>query len=480
MGSRKMFAKILAAGMSACVLATQCASAELTADAQARLVTYQKDVCCKPSGVYEIKGCLYAHCVIAFPKTESVLRRKRKLMLAANELLKNWAIDYVKGRRTKPDSQSDGVGLALKVLDDANPQWRYADWQIKAGGQELSGKGSNGDWFVLILPKDDVIRQIPSSFYENLPPQDMIQRCIRKLVPSMVRSNASRFYSMCGILDFDSSVKVEDLPRREFAEVASAVKAYLDSSAEANAIAGQAKAIRTPVVDEKRTDFQDAPIVKKSESVSVVTNVLEKAVAVSNVIERAQTADERTKVGMVCGGKVRETRIEKDEMEFVETKTVTTTTTRRIVRRHSTRSVVAQPRFEELFLRGGDAENAKMPQTEVGRKATAVYFDSITPVEGKRQAVMEALRENPGDVQLWNMAGNFFMQGDDFIGALICFRCAAKIDASDENMLVNLARVYEKLGKGSLSKGMAVMAYGLAKGDWAQKESGRILFGISK
>lgn len=480
MGSRKMIVKILAAGVSACVFATQCASVELTADAQARLATYQKDVCCKPSGVYQIEGYLYAHCVIAFPKAESVLRRRQKLMLTANELLKNWAIDFAKGKRAKPDSQPNGLGLALTVLDDANPKWRYADWQIKTGGQELSGKGSNGDWFVLILPKDDVIRQIPSSFYENLPPQDMIQRYIRTLVPSMVRSNACRFYSMCGILDFDSSVKVADRSRREFAEVADAVGVYLDSSAEAKTIADHAKTIKGPVVDEKQTDFQNAPIIKKSESVSVVTNILERTVAGSNVIDRVQTADERAKVGMVCGGKVRETRVEKDEMEFVETKTVTTTTIRRIVRRRSTRSVVARPRFEELFLKGGDAENAKVPQTEVGRKAAAVYFDSITPVEGKQQAVMEALRENPGDVQLWNMAGNFFMQRDDFIGALICFRCAAKIDASDENMLVNLARVYEKLEKGSLSKGMAVMAYGFAKGDWAQKESGRILFAASK
>ena len=476
MGPRKMFARILAAGISACSFATQCASAELTADVQTRLATYQKDVCCKPSGVYEIRGCLYAHCVIAFPKTESILRRKQKLMLTANELLKNWAIDYAKGKREKPDSRPKDLDLVLKVLDDANPKWRYADWQIKAGGQELSGKGTNGDWFVLILPKDGVIRQIPSSFYEAIPPQDMIQRYIRKLVPSMVRSNASRFYSMCGILDFDSSAKVGELPRREFAKVSAAVRAYLDSSAEASAITSQAKTIRMPIVDEKRMDFQDAPIVKKNEFFSVVTNVLEKAVAVSNVIDRAQTADERTKMGMVCGGKVREMRMEKDEMELVETKTVTMTTIRRTVRRRSTRSVVAQPRFEDLFLHGGDAENAKVPQTEVGRKAAVVYFDSITPVEGKRQAVMEALRENPGDVQLWNMAGNFFMQKDDFIGALICFRCAAKLDASDENMLVNLARVYGKLGKASLSKGMAVMAYGFAKGDWAQKESGRILF----
>ena len=134
------------------------------------------------------------------------------------------------------------------------------------------------------------------------------------------------------------------------------------------------------------------------------------------------------------------------------------------------------PLFEDVFLSGGKKANLAAPQLDSGAAAAKSYFDPSVTLEARERLIRLALAENPGDKQMWNMFGNCLLKRGDALGALVCFRCAAKLDPCDEFTLVNLANAYRALDCPRSAGGMAVLARGMAKEAWCISQAEEALF----
>ena len=222
-------------------------------------------------------------------------------------------------------------------------------------------------------------------------------------------------------------------------------------------------------------DVPQKPAEEVSNSVVIVTNVIAEIKVATNVVTRAQTDKARQSSGFAAKGEVTETTRISDEEEVVETRTVTTVKTIRKIRRKTVTEVSGRPVFEEVFMSSGMNLGKVSAQTEMGKKAVAAYFDNVTPMDEKAKLIADALCENPGDSQVWNLYGRCLLQKGDKLAALVCFRCAVKLDVANQYAITNLSLVYDDLGYAELARGLAVIAYGIADDEWCRSAAKKVL-----
>ena len=435
------------------------------------LDTYQQKVRAQATGVYEIGSNLYVH--VRLPM--SVRDNKAKLVLNATlrckDILREWAIAYASRNQCPGDSVAEGIALAVDLLNSYGRLWRYMDWEVKSMGQEVSGKDGKEFFMGWIVDRNVLISKIPEVYYKSIPDAAYVLEKLSCLVPAMARKDSVRLYNACGAVDLDRLGVTNVEATVEWKTATEVVNGYLRDHPFAREVADQMATLLSPVTAVELSELQPDGGSDSTVVLSSVTNVVSTSVSTS-IVERAETSEERMKRGISSSVKmIEESRIS-DIEEIIETKTLTT---RRRIRRKTERMVRGRPRFEEIYLSGGIATNAPTPQLESAVTASRLYRGSGATMEARERALRDALCENPGDVQMWNMFGRCRMALGDLAGALICFRAAVKLDSNDGYALTNLAEAYEGLGCHRLACGYAVLVIGVIKDDWCIDKCKRIL-----
>lgn len=140
-------------------------------------------------------------------------------------------------------------------------------------------------------------------------------------------------------------------------------------------------------------------------------------------------------------------------------------------------SVQKIPRMQLLFLGCGAVSNTPCGRIESGLAAIRIAYDQQCAIDKKLTALENALCDNPGDAELWNLYGRCSNDNGEKMAAIICYRNALKLKPDYEYPIVNLAKVYSELGYKRLGVGLALLANGTAKDKWSIAESQKILFG---
>ena len=444
---------------------------------EARRVIYQEQVSTNRSGVFLVGDDAFVNVRLAIKKFEQLNRVRLTAVLKANQLLKEWAVAQTAAARQPPPVTPDGVKLALAAADVCNPDWRYSDWNVHFKGQEFA-LGRRGGEYVLgmAFSKADLLAAIPASFKDPLPTNRMVVALQRDL-PRALKSRPQDVFAVCGAYDLMAGdVRASGAFKTERDRVEKEVRRYLKTSPFAADLKASAAKIRTPQVSETWSEAVGRPLTETKDVVSVVTNRLPVVLVTTNRTLRAETAEEREARGIALRGKFAEERRDSHEEEIVETRTVTTVTTIRKKRSRHVTLVSGVPLFEDVFLSGGKTANPAAPQLDSGAAAAKSYFDPSVTLEARERLIRLALAENPGDKQMWNMFGNCLLKRSDALGALVCFRCAARLDACDEFTLVNLANAYRALDCPLSAGGMAVLARGMAKEAWCISQAEEALF----
>lgn len=150
--------------------------------------------------------------------------------------------------------------------------------------------------------------------------------------------------------------------------------------------------------------------------------------------------------------------------------------TEKVIRMEVT-SVQKIPRMQLLFLGYGTVSNMPYGRIESGTAAIRIAYDQQAKLDHKISVLKNALCDNPGDAELWNLYGRCLNDDGEKMAALICYRNALKLKPDYEYPIVNLARVYSELGYRRLGVGLALLAHGTAKDKWSITEAEKILFG---
>lgn len=450
-------------------------SAAFAADHDTRFKTYQDKVKSRDSGVYEIGDDLYVHVRLPIKKGVDSKRQKFKAVFEANNLLRTWMIEQTSEKRNAAKWASSGLEFAASVLDSGNPLWRFQNSNIKFGGQEFTGVSDGFLWLGQCALTADVIKQIPASFSEK-PDEETICKMLKVMLPMMVKADESRTYVSCSMVDLLPSGDFSKGVLQEYESINSQIKTFLETSDYAKSIRDAAAKIRGPNINETWIAVPNGNDDSREEkSVLMVTNVLANVMVVTNNLVRKQTKGELVHGFSQKGNVLVSTRIS-DEKEIVETVTTKIVVTKRMLLRKKQVSVAGSPVFQQMFLSGGKDVCKVSPRTELGDRASKTFFENGVSFESKEKALYDALSENPGDCELWNLYGRCLFLKGETLAALVCFRCAAALDNSNEYVLTNLAITYHKLGCANLGYGYAAFILGVGKSDWCISQSKKILF----
>lgn len=454
-----------------------CGATLFAAEPFSRLSTYQREVKGRTNGVYEIDGSLYVHVQAPVNAREGASRQKMRAVATANDLLRKWALDVTKAERVRKVDVPEGQGRAMAVLDATVPTWRNLGWNVKFKGQEHAGQDGKQFWFVQIASKEDLLKAIPASFRNPVPRRELVCETLRTVLPKFAKGDAkAKVWQKCQAIDILPSGEFDPSAKAEFENVRAQVEALLSTSPLAEEMRQSAKRICAAETKDEWFDDWREPSVVTNVVTTTQTNRLGVAKVSTNRLERAQTAEDVVARGRSTGGVVSVTEVDAISEEVVVQEVVTVTTKKICSRRHHETSIRGQALFEEIFLSGGVAANAAKPRTARGAEAAQAYFSGQTDNATREKLLREALGENPGDCELWNLYGRCRLMQDDLLGALICFRAAIRLDATNQYVLTNLALVYDRLKCPTLAGGMSVLAYGLSTDAWCTKNAETILF----
>jgi len=457
------------------VLVALVGSAVIAADPTDRLCYYKENVQSKDSGVYEHDGNLYVHVRKPIKGAQSQMRIRMKAIGEMNDLLRGWAIDFASTKRSVSiDDNTIGVSIAVKLLDNANPLWRYAEWKCRANGQEFTGSKDGYFWICQVLDKESVINQIPADFYKSAPSTNAVFKAVSALLPIMLKSDGARVYNdlcACDLLVVKDAKGMweDELGRVDRAfETYKASKNYCDIKRDCQRLSNSSEEISWNEVSEP-------PVEQHFENVKFETNTIACINVVTNFSDRAETEEEFRRLGMSSNRKMRDEIRTSEEFVIVETKTVTEVTTKKTVRKKQIKAICGNPRFELIFLSGGTLTNTPSAQIASGVDAVKKFFSPDVTLQVREETIRYALCENPGDIQLWNMFGRCLMKKGDSVGAMVCFRAAAKLNKNDQFMLANLAEAYESIGCHRLACSYAVLGIGLSTDSWCLRKCKEIL-----
>jgi tetratricopeptide (TPR) repeat protein len=419
---------------------------------------YQDTVRAKETGVYEHDGTVFVNVRLPFNGNPRARRKKQgEAIMTGKAELRKWAYAQTAASRGKAKPLEGKAARLVELLDKMAPGWREPTWEITVPMREFPHRAESG-WYVLgwAFKKSELVKAIPTAFSE----EPGLKQAIAAL-PTVVRNNAlgekrKAFLSGIGLLDaLGKDERPSGSARKELEKVNDRLADYLKDSGRAKRYGAIVARTQTPPEQVEWTDVAGATETNETILVEVATNLIADAVVTTNRATRALTADEIAAGTMYYKGNVtEETRVA--DAETVETRrTVTTVVTRKGVRRRTAKATRGNARFEALFLSGGTDVNFELPETARGK--------DVKRNGAKDAAALEmALRENPGDKQVWALLGMQLLEQDDVLGALVCFRAALKIDERFDRAAFGLAQAYGRLDSPELSFGALVWATGVA------------------
>lgn len=474
-----MISKLLCAvAFASCVLVGVCAADDVSAAA----VYYQKNLRDKPQGVYAWpeKGLLFVQVRISHDAADSDDVNALALLAEQRELY-SWLAAKA-GRARVDDELPFGLERVRRLVRANDPLWEYtADWSFKLDGQEFSREEGDVHVACVVCSQAAVEATMPAAFLEPVPRETWLEGG-RKLVEEchLGRVNVS-FMAAVGLLDgaelhstsnFDGIASAKGLAAHaEFLQARAVLADYLKTSPRAAEI--RAARTRIRAFPPKLDTAYDVPtdLVTTNVIVNVSTNRSVAANAVTNVSEVAA----RTLGDVMPRGGTFVTRTVRSDAAIVTTVTTTTVVrVRRTLVQNLRTDYFGESRFEDIFLAGGLGANAPSPRTALGRAAEKAFAAPGTQEEHER-SVLVALRENPSDKVLWNLYGRLLQARKDWLGALICFRAALRLDPAYQYALVNLAVTYEALGRRELAVAAAFVAHGVATDAWCETKAKAIL-----
>ena len=435
---------------------------------------YQNLVQPNETGIYEDNGLLYVQVKVPFDRRkERTAKKKAEVVLAANDLLKKWAIDYSAPKRNQADKSPEGVKFAKKVALDYVPDWQFREWSPKFRTREFPHKTDEGYYvFGQAVEKEAVIKCIPESFFKPFADGDWPDALVAAVKRGIAKDGREKVVNRCGAWSALSSIGgIEDV---DFKSAEDVVEKYLKTSDLAKTMRESKAKIEGPAEIAVESMLPGTSCAETNITSSVVTNKLNGTVVKKEDEGRLQTEKEIGQMGRSAGTKVNAVTETADEEEVVETVTCKVVTTKKLIRRKSVTRVKGLARFEEIFLSGGTVNEKAVATTKLGENAAKSYFAS-SPVEEKEKLLMDALRENPFDAALWNYYGKCLASRGDQVGAAICFKASLRLNPDYEFALVNLAEVDHLLGFKSLAIGLATYARGIAKDKWCITHAEAIL-----
>ncbi|MGN0852594.1 MAG: hypothetical protein ACI4Q3_04370 [Kiritimatiellia bacterium] len=443
---------------------------------------YRTALADRPQGVYEWKekGVLFVQTRVSRLDADGESVDGLVLQARRQEIFR-WLARQAAGMKKDealPPAR-DWVRRQVRLFD---PFWEYGEgWSGQLEGPSFSRDEGDERISCQVCGRAQVMALMPASFLAS-PPADVWLDGVREVVcANLLHRRNLTFLMRIGLLDvlelsrtngLDLAVGAANAPAGgEFRAVRQARADYLRTSARADAFRRTRDALRRIPA---RTSFDYAipsDVVSSNVVVSVTTNRAGTVSAATNVVERPAGEIVAT---MPQGGRVLERRVRTDDAIVTTTETVTLVRTRKVLVQKVQSGFFADPRFEELFLGGGELPNGPSPRTERGRQAERAFSAEGLP-EDRRRVVLEALRENPGDKILWNLYGRLLQAEKDEQGALICFRNALRLDATYQYALTNLAVAYRNLGKTELARAAAFAAFGVASDAWCRTHAREIL-----
>ena len=448
------------------------------AEVDVGLAYYKTAVRQRPSGVYEWTDYVFAH--VKVPFTEGKSNRKKVRAQAINEaknLLRNWAIDLTAEYRKEQVTLPEGIAFAKDVVVKYMPDWAFRGWKLDIDCREYPPDVEEGFYvFGMIFDHSRLVASIPESFKHNPPERDWCA-ALAHIVPGEMNSGMrDAFFSQCGAWDLVSPAAQESAANEsllEFRAVQKKMTEFLATGELPGEMRRRRIAVKGPNETLDYSTIAQSPEVKTDTKVDVKTNFLSNVSVATNSILRMQTSKEVSTWGRADGGMVKDYVRESDDGIIVVTVTKTIVETTKHVLHKSVHRISGEARFEDVFL-GMTNNCVEASQTEIGRAAVAV-FTGQTDVAAKERALKDALAENPGDKELWNLYGRCLMVRGEKIGAVICFKQALRLDEKYEFALANLADAYFALGYRRLALGTAVVARGMAKSEWCIKRTESIL-----
>ena len=448
------------------------------AEVDAGLAYYKTSVRQRPSGVYEWTDYVFAH--VRMPFVEGKSNRKKVRMQAINtakSLLRNWAIDLTAEYRKEQATLPEGIAFAKDMVVKYMPDWAYRGWRLDIDCREYPPDVEDGYYvFGMIFDRSRLIASIPESFKHNPPDRDWCA-ALTHIVPGEMNSGMrDGFFLQCGAWDLVSPAAQESSANEsllEFRTVQKKTTEFLATGELSDEMRKRRIAVKGPNEVLNYSTIAQPPEVKTETRVDVKTNFLSNISVATNTILRMQTSKEVSTWGRADGGMVKDCVRESDDGIIIVTVTKTIVETTKHVLHKSVHQISGEPRFEDSFL-GMTNNCVEASQTEIGRAAVAVFMGK-TGIVAKERALKDALAENPGDKELWNLYGRCLMVRGEKIGAVICFRQALRLDGKYEFALANLADAYFALGYRRLALGMAVVARGMARSEWCIKRTESIL-----
>ena len=436
---------------------------------------YQNVIKIRDTGIYDDGDLLYVQVKLPFDrKRESIKQKKAQAVMVAYDLLKDWAIEYSSPERNKKDTSPAGVQFAKSIIVKYLPGWQFREWSPAFSIREFPHDEEDGYYIMgQSMAKADVIKCIPSSFFKPVANDDWNIALAKALKVGIGRIGRDSVVRICGAWDALPDRK-SIVDSSEYVAYTNQIAKYLKSSPFVSDLRMSLARISGPNERETWAEVNGSLCSNENVIVSAVTNACKEVACSTNVVKRVQTKSEVSDIGRSCASIVEESCITAD-VEEIELKTTTTIVeTKKIIRRRMQSRVFGNPMFEKMFVSGGSIHIDPVKNSPVGVAAGKVFFSSAS-LDDKLMSIIDALRENPADVKMWNYYGKCLQYKKDYVGAAICFRSALAIDKDYEFALVNLSETYQHLGFNKLALGMAIYARGVAKDPWCVSHSESVI-----
>lgn len=439
--------------------------------------TYYKTVKGSEPKVFETGDQLFVYSVQPFnSRKNNRAQAKLSAILQTKNLLKQWCIDYTAGEREKLTPDSKGTQYAYSVIKSPDPDVIFP-WNVQLKTKEVPHKTDNGFYTAgQIIAKDDLIKSIPPEYSNPFTPERIFKGVETVAKIGMNGKKPEYFYKVCGLRDSASEDKgFKPGTTSEYHKSEKAISALLSESELAKKIKADKAEIEKAHINTEWSDTpQGEPVTVTEKKVTVTTNVPPRIEVKTNTLERPQSDDERKKRGVATGAVFNETTTISDCEEVVSETVTTTTETRKIIRRKTVSTAAGKAKMEDIFLSAGKAENTISEPRPSAAKAKEAFYGASDMVT-KEKPLYEALCENQGDKELWNLFGRLLLNKKEYEASIICFRAALNLDRKYEYALVNLAEAYSAIGLKNLSYGLAFAARGLSANSWVISHSEAIL-----
>lgn len=472
---------------------------------------YLDQIRSRDTGIYEIGNWLYANVrvpakVQGNPRYDAEMKAKSEL----NRLILKWAAIEAAAKRKDWAERPRGKAFLERICREEAPYWYLGDWQWSSKMRTFPARTIEGEYvFGAALPAQTLRASIPAAAGQVAEDRELYRSAGQLAKERMESNKRDAFLASIGAFDarknapvlaipdarWWTDVKVEDEAQKAFLKLYRETNAddvsdvgkewsafnerllsffaedamFSDWAAEARAIAQT----RTNVVER----FGRTEVVSHTNVVvSVSTNRSESVETISeHPVELdwsilSEDLPARPAAGIVAGAS------RENHKEVVLTNIVTTIQTEiRIPILEETSVLAGYPRFEELVLSCAMLPNAQSQRTSLGRNAEKSFYDPKTDLASKTDMLIDALRDNPGDADLWNLFGRCQQVAKRHLAAVICFRNALRIDPNHGFALVNLALSYQELGFEKLAFGTAFAALGATEDEWCRKKAESIL-----